>query len=215
MQKKTKPPLECRGRSCEVRTQENDGGTSMIVGRPIVYSSPTDIGGYFEEIIEPGALAGADLRDVCFLVNHDFGKLPLARARKGSKLSTMQLTPDDKGLNIEVELDTENNTEAATLYSAVKRGDVNGMSFRFSVKRERWDNLQSDYPTRHIEQIAAVTEVSAVTFPAYEATEINARGSAPEDARGTLESARQRESAGTLDGGALELEKQKILNMYR
>ena len=105
----------------------------------------------------------------------------------------MQLSVDKDGMGIRVNLDTENNTEARNLYSAVKRGDVSGMSFMFSVREEEWENLDSDYPTRHIKAIGTVVEVSAVTFPAYDSTEINARGkTALENARQAVETARQK-----------------------
>ena len=86
---------------CEVRA-EGDGG-NVIVGRPIVYDRATDICGYFEEIIERGALDGADLTDVRFLVNHDTSRIPLARSRRNNGNSTMQLLIDDEGLNISTE----------------------------------------------------------------------------------------------------------------
>lgn len=215
-QKKTLPALERRNYAFEVRAEGDEQAGAIITGRPIVYSSETDICGLFSEIIEPGALDGADLSDVRFLVNHDKNKIPLARSRKNSDTSTMQLTVDGDGLAIRVELDTENNSEARALYSAVKRGDISGMSFMFSIAEERWENARTDYPKRHVEKIASVIEVSAVTFPAYEDTEINARGGALESARGALESARKTERGKQPEGGdALELAKQKILNMYR
>ena len=96
----------------------------------------------------------------------------------------MQLTPDADGLSIRVRLDVENNNEARALYSAVKRGDISGMSFLFGVKDDEWTDLESDHPTRTINKIAEVLEVSAVTFPAYESTDIQARSaSALDDAR--------------------------------
>lgn len=120
----------------------------------------------------------------------------------------MQLTVDDDGLGIRVVLDTENNAEARSLYSAVQRGDVSGMSFMFSVDGERWDNLESDYPTRHITSIGSVVEVSAVTFPAYSATEINARSKdALDSARSAVETARQQNASVDTE---LELAKAKI-----
>lgn len=120
----------------------------------------------------------------------------------------MQLTPDVFGMDISADLDTENNSEARALYSAVGRGDITGMSFMFSVDDEEWEDLESDHPTRHIRKIGSVVEVSAVTFPAYDATEIFARSKeAPESARSALENARQR-SAETVDT-ALELAKEK------
>ena len=206
-----KKELEQRSYTFEVRAEETEQG-SIITGRPIVYNSRTDIGGWFEEVIEQGALNGADLTDVRFLVNHDLSKIPLARSRRNNGNSTMQLTTDDQGMTIRVILDTENNSEARALYSAVQRGDISGMSFMFGVADEEWENIDSDYPTRRIKAISTVVEVSAVTFPAYESTEINARSKeALDNARSALESARQqREQSVDTDSNELELAKAKF-----
>lgn len=158
-------------RSFEVRA---DSEKSIITGRPIVFNSRTDLGDC-DEIIEAGALDKANLSDVRFLINHDLNKIPLARARAGDENSTMKISVDKDGMAISVELDTENNSEARALYSAVKRGDISGMSFMFSIDDEEWENRESSHPTRHIKSIGEVVEVSAVSFPAYEDTEINAR----------------------------------------
>lgn len=185
-----KKPLEQRSYTFEVRAEETENG-NIITGRPIVYDSKTDLG-WFDEIIERGALDKTDLTDVRFLVNHDISKIPLARSRRNNGKSTMQLSVDDFGMSIRVTLDTENNSEARALYSAVKRGDISGMSFMFSINGQEWDDLESDHPTRRIKDIGSVVEVSAVTFPAYESTEINARGKeALESARQAVETARQ------------------------
>lgn len=181
--------LENRSYICEVRATQTENGHT-ITGRPIVYGSRTDIGP-FDEIIEPGALNGADLTDVRFLVNHDISRIPLARSRRNNGNSTMQLTVDTFGMTIDTNLDTENNAEARALYSAVERGDISGMSFMFSISDEEWENLESDHPTRHIRSIGSVVEVSAVTFPAYKSTEINARSAeALENARAAVETVR-------------------------
>lgn len=204
-------PLEQRSYNFEVRAEESEAG-NIITGRPIVYNSRTDLG-WFDEIIEPGALNNTDLTDVRFLVNHDTSKIPLARSRRNNGNSTMQLTTDNDGLGIRVTLDTENNSEARSLYSAVQRGDISGMSFMFGIRDEEWENLDSDHPTRHIKDISTVVEVSAVTFPAYESTEINARSKeALENARSAVETARQ-QSASLVEADELELlkEKSKIL----
>ena len=209
-----KKPLEQRSYSFEVRAEQGERG-SIITGRPIVYNSRTDIG-WFDEIIESGALNNADLRDVRFLVNHDISKIPLARSRRNNGNSTMQLTVNEFGMDIEVQLDTENNSEARALYSAVERGDISGMSFMFGVNSEEWDDIESDHPTRRIKEISSVVEVSAVTFPAYDATEINARSKeALENARLALENAK-RQSAPSLENDDLELMKlktQTLLNL--
>lgn len=172
-----------------------------------MYESKTDLG-WFDEIIARGALDGADLKDVRFLVNHDTSKIPLARSRRNNGNSTMKLSVDYEGLNLDfVKLDTENNAEARSLYSAVKRGDITGMSFMFSIEDAEWQDLESEHPTRIIRKIGTVVEVSAVTFPAYEATEINARSlEALESARAAVETARAK-SVET--DQTLELEKAK------
>ena len=180
-----------RSYSFEVRAEEQDGGR-IITGRPIVYGSETDIG-YFREIIDQGALDEADLTDVRFLVTHNTDMIPLARSRRNNGNSTMKMSVDMMGLNLDfVKLDTENNMDARALYSAVERGDITGMSFMFTIEDEEWQDLDTDSPLRRIKRIGKVYEVSAVTFPAYEATEINARDKAAlESAQATLESVRQ------------------------
>ena len=209
-------PIEQRFYISEVRAEAREDGKAHLSGTPIVYDSRTDIGGWFEEVIERGALDGADLKDVPLLVNHDRGMIPVARSRRNNGNSTMRLTPTDAGLNFEAEIDTENNATSRELYSAVSRGDISGMSFCFSVDEERWENLESDYPTRHILRFGKIAEISAVTFPAYEATSISARSKeALENARSAVETARQQEAEASEEATKTELEllkeKTKIL----
>lgn len=193
-----KKELERRSYSFDIRAEETENGRT-ITGRPIVYNSRTDIG-WFDEVIESGALDNADLTDVRFLVNHDVKKIPLARSRRNTPNSTMQLWTDAEGMAIRVNLDTENNADAKSLYSAVERGDITGMSFMFSIDGEEWENLESDHPTRHIKSIGTVVEVSAVTFPAYEATEISARSKeALDSARLAVETARSAQNNESLE----------------
>ena len=202
-----KKELEQRSYNFEIRAEESERGR-VITGRPIVYNSRTDLG-FFDEIIEAGALDNTDLTDVRFLVNHDLSKIPLARSRRNNGNSTMLLTVDGDGMGIRVDLDTDNNAEARALYSAVERGDISGMSFMFAIRGEEWDNLDSEHPTRRITDISSVVEVSAVTFPAYNATTINARSKdALDSARAAVETARQ-QNAKTVDTGELDLLKAK------
>ena len=184
--------LEKRSYDFDVIAESTEKG-AVITGRPIVYNKRSNIG-LFDEIIEQGALNGADLRDVRFLVNHDTRKIPLARSRNNNANSTMQLIPDDEGLSIRVNLDVENNSEARNLYSAVKRGDISGMSFMFAVPKggDTWDWTNEQHPTRHVRQLSNVVEVSACTFPAYKETEISIRDKeALENAKLALESAKR------------------------
>ena len=201
-----------RAYNFEIRAESNEKNGDHITGRPIVYDSKTNLG-YFNEIIERGALDKANLKDVRFLVNHNTDMIPLARSRNNNENSTMQLEVDNDGMAIRVNLDTENNTEARNLYSAIKRGDITGMSFMFTIDDEEWEGLETDTPTRHIRKIGTVFEVSAVTFPAYESTEISARDKeALESAKATLDNVRSQllES----NNETLELEKAKLRNKF-
>lgn len=181
---------EIRAFNFEVRAEETERGHTLT-GMPIVFDERTDLG-WYDEIIDRGALDRTDLRDVRFLVNHNVDMIPLARSRNNNANSTMQMEVIDNGMTIRVDLDTENNMDARSLYSAVERNDISGMSFMFTVDEDSWEDLESDHPTRHIRSLGKVFEVSAVTFPAYEATSIQARGLADalESAKASLESAK-------------------------
>lgn len=183
---------EIRAFNFEVRAEQDEENGHILTGQPIVYGERTDLG-WYDEIIEDGALADTDLRDVRFLVNHNTDMIPLARSRNNNTNSTMQMEViEGKGMSIRVNLDTENNADAKSLYSAVERGDISGMSFMFLVDKDAWEDIDTEHPLRRVQSIRRVLEVSAVTFPAYEATSIQARGlsDALEGARTSLESAK-------------------------
>lgn len=196
--------VELRAFTFEVRAEQDEKYGNILSGRPIVYEQKTDLG-WYDEIIEQGALADTDLRDVRFLVNHNTDMIPLARSRNNNANSTMQMSIDEDGMAIRVDLDIENNSEAKNLYSAVERGDIDGMSFMFTVDGDKWDDIESEHPTRTITKIGKVMEVSAVTFPAYEQTSISARGldSALDSAKSSLDSVKA-------EARAIELKKQRI-----
>ena len=201
---------EIRTFDFEVRASVDETHGHTLTGQPIVYNERTNLG-WYDEIIADGALAEADLRDVRFLVNHNTDMIPLARSRNNNANSTMQMEViEGKGMTIRVDLDTENNADARSLYSAVERGDISGMSFMFRVDGESWDDIESEHPTRTVKNISKVFEVSAVTFPAYEATSIQARGLADalDSAKASLESARA-------EVRKIELEKAKIKMLAR
>lgn len=202
----------------ESRDGDKDSKTGVITGKPIVLKSRTDIG-WFDEILEPGCLDETDLNDVRFCLNHDTSFV-YARSRRNNPNSTMQLQVDPTGLGIRAELDL-NSPKAMDLYTAISRGDIDKMSFMFSVDADEWEDLEKEHPFRHITKIGSVVEVSAVTFPAYEETsvQIDERSKDTlERARKALESARaQSESApeGEDTKRQLELEKAKLLLLRR
>lgn len=181
---------EIRAFDFEVRAEENERGHELT-GTPIVFDQRTNLG-WYDEIIDRHALDETDLKDVRFLVNHNTDMIPLARSRNNNENSTMQMLVGEEGMDIRVDLDTENNAESKSLYSAVERGDISGMSFMFIVDKDSWEDIDTDHPTRTVLSIRQVFEVSAVTFPAYSQTSIQARGlsDALDSAKESLESVR-------------------------
>lgn len=209
-----------------IRRATPDGQTAqiepikgIIEGRPIVYEQRTAIGDYFYEEIARGALDGADLSDVKFMINHDDGMIPLARHRRG-KRSSMDIVIDDDGMQIKTNLDVENNATARELCSAVTRGDIEDMSFAFGimVSGEQWLDLDKPMPIRRITKISKVCEVSAVNDGAYPQTSIYASSTTPLDNdKSALDNARaaalENEKRGQNDDSqaSLKLAKEKFL----
>lgn len=144
-----------------------EGAAIKVSGYAAVFNQRADIGGYFLEVIEPGAFKEAIGRDdVVFVVNH--AGLPLARTRSG----TLTLKEDDHGLYMETELDPE-DPDVKAIVPKMKRGDLDKMSFRFIPEVQEWDE-SGDIPVRTIKKVS-LEDVSIVTFPAYEGTDIGLR----------------------------------------
>jgi len=185
---------EVRFAPIELRTeQEENAGVAYIEGYPIVFNQETDMGEW-REIIDPATVSeGKMLRDVALMVGHDFGSIPLAHSRRNNGSGTMQLTATEEGVFMRAALDVEGNPKAKEAYSAVKRGDLSGMSFAFTVNEERWEDLDTDRPLRRILSFGRIYEVSLVAFPAYSGTSVQAasEGDALESVRASLESARK------------------------
>lgn len=158
-------------RIAELRALDPAGNNALILeGKPIIFDQPTLIKepfGSYNEVIRAGALEGADLSDTRLLYNHDFSKIPLARTPK-----TMRFNVNPAGLSMTAELpETE---EGKSVYTAVKRGDLSGMSFAFKVA-EGGSSYDAKTNTRTITKIEKLYEVSIVPFPAYPQTSVEAR----------------------------------------
>ena len=208
---------EVRQLTFEVRAAENEQHGTHLIGLPIVYGQVIQYG-WRREVIDPGAVdENTDLTDVPFLIGHNTSMVPLARSRNNNENSTMQLKRVEKGLEIRVDLDTENNQDAKKLYSAVKRGDITGMSFMFTVNKSMWEDEDSDNPLRRIVHIEKVFEVSAVAFPAYDETKLQAAGKdlSPEGAEDPLESALKRELQEVRDAKHNDERRNKALEILR
>lgn len=193
----------------EYRAEKNEDGTiGHISGVPIVFEQKTDIGGWFEETIARGAISEDVLRDVAFFYNHDLNSKPLARTRTGK----LKFTIENDGVHMDADVNLQ-RSDVNDMYLAINDGDIDGMSFMFRVEADEWTDLDSDYPKRRITKIGYVQEVSAVNYPAYEGTSINARSDGSLDGdRKTLDEARAKYRA--VDTAALELEKLKAKILY-
>lgn len=175
--------IERRALTSPIEVRASDKGRT-IGGYAAVFNSETDIGGYFREKIAPGAFAPALKGDVRALFDHDSAHV-LGRTKSG----TLRLSEDDKGLAVEIDLpDTQT---ARDLTASMERGDIDGMSFGFRVTKQEWDETQ-DPPLRTIQEVELL-EVSVVTFPAYDDTEIALRDL--ESARSEAEKARAERNA--------------------
>lgn len=164
--------LEKRGLAGEcVEIRENDDGTVTVAGYAAVFDEEADIAGIFREVIRPGAFRSALQRgdDVVFLIDH--GGLPLAR----SKSNTLKMYEDKRGLRIESTLDGT-DPDVRRIVPKMRRGDLSKMSFAFSMKggSQRWAS-SGDMELREIIEVGGLSDVSIVTFPAYEGTEIAMR----------------------------------------
>ena len=214
--KNSQNELVTRQFTATFRAVENEEEGSVIEGTPIVFNQDTkmqDWAGEYNERIDLHALDNADLKDIRLFVNHDTNKIALARTKNGR--GTMSFYIDNEGLHIKATLDTENNQEARSLYSAIKRGDMDGMSFMFRIKSQEWFDLDTDCPTRVIKEISIVHEVSVVNFPAYPQTSINARDNSEETEYSPLEEARKALSEETDKKKLLEIQKIKNKNLIK
>ncbi len=162
--------MEKELRMMEIRSAETESDDLIVKGYAIVFDQPTMLyehnGVKYYEVIERGALDGADLKDVPFKYNHSDSVMIMARTRN----KTLELIPDDKGLFIRANL--AKTTTGKDLYELIKRGDVDKMSFAFTVEEDEYDR---ETRARRIKKIAKLWDVSAVDTPAYETTSIYAR----------------------------------------
>jgi HK97 family phage prohead protease len=160
--------------TAEVRAVDTTDGSLRLAGYAATFNKEAD-GLNFREVIAPGAFTRAlDAQDPVFLlVNHDMEGIPLASTQSG----TLQLRQDANGLYIEAELDPA-NPRAQELTSALRRGDMDKMSFAFTVQP---DGQTRDAGLRTITEIDRLFEVSVVTLPAYSSTSVGMRSQADTD----------------------------------
>lgn len=178
----------------ELRAVDNTDNDEMIVeGYALTFNKPTVMWEYegrkYYEVIAPGALDECDMKDVPLKYNHSDNVMIMARTRN----KTLTLTRDSKGLYIKASIAP---TQAGKdLYTLIKRGDIDKMSFAFTVEEESYN---SESRTRTILKIKKLWDVAAVDTPAYDTTSISARSffeAEAEKERKVLENAELRKIA--------------------
>ncbi|MCU5687096.1 HK97 family phage prohead protease [Bacillus cereus] len=139
---------------------------SKITGYAAVFNSKTTIGGWFDEVIEPGAFARSlsENGDIRALFNHNWDNV-LGRTKSG----TLRLEEDEKGLKFEIEL--PNTSVGRDLAESMSRGDINQCSFGFWITEENWD-YNVEPALRTIKEVE-LYEISVVSIPAYDDTEVS------------------------------------------
>ena len=169
MSAKIENQLRREVRSMPVSIDDSQDQKMLIQGYAIRFNEPAIFnfdGVEYREIIDPRALDKTDMRDVPLKYNHSENIMIMARTRN----KTLQLVRDENGLRIMAEL--ADTTAGRDLYELVRRGDIDKMSFAFTVAKDDYDR---ETRTRTILAIDKIFDVSAVDSPAYETTSISVR----------------------------------------
>ena len=179
--KKINPNLEKRakgGKEMEIRTigtiqvRSNDPtevGSRIIEGCAVKFDCDSQDMGFVEQICK-GAITEDTIKrsDIYFTLNHDTTRGILGRSRYGK--GTLKLDLRDDGLYYECEAPhTPLGDEALEL---IRRGDVVGSSFAFTVEDDYWDDPQR---RRYVRKIDYLYDVSEVYEPAYLQTNVTSR----------------------------------------
>lgn len=185
MSKPTGPALASAERRIAVTglrlERRAEGSAPVIVGHAAVFDSWTVLweSRYWtwREVVRPGAFrdALAERQDVRALINHD-ANLVLGRSTSG----TLELSEDSTGLAVLIHPpDVGYARDLATL---LERGDVSGMSFGFRVRPNGERSTITSQGDRELEDRELLsldlTDVSVVTYPAYDATDVSVRSRA-------------------------------------
>lgn len=160
--------------SIELRESASGNGDFTLTGHAAVFDRWSEdlftFAGSFRERIAPGAFTDVLKRkpDVRLLFNHD--GMALARTKSG----TLELSQDEDGLRVWARLAP--TTTASDLRLAMQRGDVDQMSFAFTVAEDEWhEDHEEETIERTIIRVGELYDVSVVTFPAYPDTSVTMR----------------------------------------
>lgn len=164
----------------ELRAKEEGAKGNMVFGYAAKFNTRSQNlcteDCQFYEIITPGAFDDVLNDDVRALFNHE-AELILARSKNGE--GTLKIGVDNVGLWYEFE--APDTTVGRDLLVSLQRGDIDQSSFSFSVAKDgqQWTETQNgEGPriiTRTITKVSRLYDVSPVTYPAYEDTEVDSR----------------------------------------
>jgi HK97 family phage prohead protease len=160
-----------RSVSFEIRAAEGDSDGLTLVGYAATFDNTTRIDnweGTFDEKIARGAFKRSiNARTPVLQFEHGrhplLGSMPLGTITK--------LREDDHGLYVEARL--ADNWLIQPVRDAIASGAIDGMSFRFQVIKESWNDA-SAVPVRTLEEVKLM-ELGPVVFPAYESTTVGVR----------------------------------------
>ncbi len=145
--------------------------TPYIEGHAAVFDSWSEtLGGIFpfKEKVKRGAfMESLDNDDIRALFNHDPNYV-LGRNKSG----TLRLLEDEQGLRVRI--NPPDTQWAKDLRTSIERGDINQMSFGFTVEEDSWA-YENGVDVRELRKVK-LFDVSPVTFPAYSATDVGVRG---------------------------------------
>ena len=184
----------------EIRADEEN---RKITGYAAVFDSMSGNLGGFREKIERGAFSKAlPKSDVRALINHDSNYV-LGRAKAG----TLRMFEDERGLKIEI--DPPATQAANDLLVSINRGDIDQMSFAFSLGKDSWEERNGE-TVRTIHEFAEIYDVSVVTYPAYEETSVALRSMDAWKQRKESKDEEKREEARDDESWKVSLEKAKL-----
>lgn len=161
--------LLTRAVTFETRAAGDDGFT--LEGYGAVFDTPTRIDsweGTFDETITRGAFSKT-LKERTPVVQFDHGHDIATGSVPIAAIDTIR--EDDKGLFVSARM--FDNPRVEPIRQAIAGGAIDGMSFRFRVVKEEWDD-SGDIPVRTIKEVE-LFELGPVVFPAYEATSVGVR----------------------------------------
>ena len=165
MKENTERRLSVGGLSIE---RNSDGDSSNLSGYAVVFDEDTTIGNQFTERVKRGAFDGVDMSKTFALFNHDWDK-PLGKVGKN-----LTLSQDERGLKFDLEL--PNTSYANDLIENVRSGIVEGCSFGFTIADDSWTRSEDGgLPSRVIERVGELFEITLTHIPAYPTTEVAMR----------------------------------------